>query len=270
MIGRRSVIGLTLLSALLFTVFATQSAVAATAVNTTGFTCIKGEGAKDFADAHCDKNVGAGKGEYGHVLVPLGKEMEVEVGNEGVTEETKSTEPAVLKSSIGLTKTEISCASAKGKGSGLQKDTEGKHGGTGSGSTKFSGCKVVTPLKCTVKEPIEVSVAGGPVEALGPEANEMAGEVKGAGEKETFTQITYEGPECALKGLGFSVTGSAFVTSGPTTESSQTNKWTGATAVYTPKNGMEKLKLGSNTAEVSVITTVRAVGGAPLSGTTVT
>ena len=97
----------------------------------------------------------------------------------------------------------------------------------------------------------------------------MGGEVKGSGAEETFTEITYTGAECSLKGKTFKVKGSAIATSGPTTESGQTGKSTGATAVYTPKNSMQKLKLGIETAEFTAIATSLA-GGTPLSGTTVT
>jgi hypothetical protein len=56
MIGRRAVVSLSLLSALLFSAFAAQSASATKATNTTTFTCVKGTpGTEQFEDAHCDK-----------------------------------------------------------------------------------------------------------------------------------------------------------------------------------------------------------------------
>jgi hypothetical protein len=271
MIGCRSVGHLVLLNTFLICAFAAQSASAAPAQNTTAFTCVKGGGAKDFADEHCDQNVGAEKGEYGHVAIAVGKETEVELTNKNVTNSTKDKEPAVLKSKVGLTSTEITCQSASGQGTFKNEEPVNKqHGGSGSGSTNFTECTVNKPAKCTVKQPISVKVKGVPVEKLGAGANEMGGEVKGSGEGETFTEITFEGEECSLKGKTFKVSGSAIVTSGPTTESSQTGKSTGATAVYTPKKEMQKLKVGAEVAEVSLITTVRAVAGNPLSGTTVT
>jgi hypothetical protein len=271
MIGRRSVFGLALLSALALSAFATQSASAAKATNTTAFTCVKGGGALDFADAHCGQNVGAKKGEYGHVAIPLGQKTEGETTNQNVTGSTKESEPATLKSKVAGVKITIQCAAVKGKGTGVQEEKEGKHTGSGEGTTEFTLCEVKELTKCTVREPIVATVTGEALEKLGPGENEMGGEARQV-EGKPITQILFEnkGEEaCALNGKTFNVTGSAIVTSGPTTESSQTTKWTGATAVYTPKNGMQSLKLGAETAELSLITTVTA-NGIPLSGTTVT
>jgi hypothetical protein len=41
----------------------------------------------------------------------------------------------------------------------------------------------------------------------------------------------------------------------PTTESSPTNHWSGATVVFTPEKEMQKLKLGVEVAEFSTIVT---------------
>jgi hypothetical protein len=273
MIGRRSVIGLALLSALAVSAFAAQTASAVEATNTTAFTCVKGSGALDFADAHCDQNVGAGKGEYGHVAIE--KETSGEATNEKVTNSTKDSEPAVLKSKVAGAKITIECAVVKGEGTGANKEIEKRHTGSGKGSTKFSSCNVKELTKCVVAEPIVASVTGVPLEGLiGPkeEKNAMGGEVKGTGAEETFTEIEFKnkGAEaCAVNAKKFPVKGSATVTSGPTTESSQAGKSTGATAVYTPKFKMQNLKLGVETAEFSLITTVTA-NGIPLSGTTFT
>jgi hypothetical protein len=270
MIGRKAIVGLSVLSALLFCAFAAESAFAVAAVNTTAFTCAKGGGDKDFSDAHCDQNVGKEKGEYGHIAIAVGKETKVELTNAKVTEETKKSEPAVFKSKVGLTKTELECATLKGEGTFTNVETEGKHTGTGQASIKFSECTVKQPQKCSVSEPIVATGTGVPVEKLGAGANEMGGEVKGSGAEETFTEVTYTGAECSLKGKTFKIKGSAIATSGPTTESSQTGKSTGATAVYTPKNEMQKLKLGIEPAEFTSIGTALVTGGSPLSGTTVT
>jgi hypothetical protein len=273
MIGRRAAIGLSLLSALVVCAFIAQAASAAKATNTTAFTCVKGGGAKDFADAHCDKNVGEGKGEYGHVAIPLGEKTEGETTNKSVTEETKKSEPAVLKSKVAGAKVTIECANVKGKGSGVQEEpTIGVHTGKGEGSTEFTTCTVKELAKCVVAEPIIALVTGEALEKLGPGENEMGGEARGAGAEETITEIEFKNKgeeKCAINAQRFKIKGSATVTSGPTTESSQTGKSTGATAVYTPKNGMQKLKLGPEVAEFSLITTVTA-NGIPLSGTTVT
>jgi hypothetical protein len=271
MIGRRVAVGLSLLSAMLLCAFAAQNALAVKAVNTTAYTCIGVASGGDFDDAHCD-NVNAKKeGKFTHKAVPLNEETKVELTNEKVTNSTKDREPAVFKSKVGLTKTEIECLTVKGEGTFTNQESEkGVHSGTGKASIKFSECTVKQPLKCTVSEPIVASGTGAPVEGLGPGSNEMGGEVKGSGAEETFTEVTYTGAECSLKGKTFKIKGSAIATSGPTTESSQTGKSTGATAVYTPKNEMQKLKLGIEPAEFTSIGTALVTGGSPLSGTTVT
>jgi hypothetical protein len=271
MIGRRAIIGLALLSALLLCAFTAQSASAAKAVNTTGVTCVEvAAGTGDFTDAHCDIS---GKGNFAHKAIANDLTTEGKATNQGVTESTKKSEPAVLKSKVGLTATEITCntAEAEPKNSlGHNIETEGKHTITGTGRGIAKTCTVNKPAKCTVKEPIEGNGTGFAVEGLGAGANEMGAELVGSGAEETFTEITFEGAECALKAKTFKVKGSVIVTSGPTTESSQTNKWTGATAVLTPKNGMEKLKLGVETAEVTGIGTATGPSGAPFAATTVT
>ncbi len=273
MIGRRFVIALSLLSALLLCALTAASASAVKSKNTTAFTCVKGGGAKDFSDAHCSFSVGEGKGEYGHVVIPVGEKTSGEATNVGVTNSTKDSEPAILKGKIALTKVTIECTTAKGKGSGVQEEPEkGVHYGSGEASTEFSFCNVKELAKCIVTEPIKVQLTAIAHEKLGAAENEMGGEVIGAGAEETFAEITFKnkGAEaCALNGKTFPIKGSALVTSGPGTESPQTGKSTGATAVYTPKNSMQKLKLGAEAAEFSVITKVTA-NGIPLSGTTVT
>jgi hypothetical protein len=268
MIQPRVVAGLSLLCALLFCAFTAQTASAAKAINTTAVTCVPEPNKKgDFTDEHCDTASPEKIGGFTHAAIENGKTTEVELTNEKVTEATKKSEPAVLKGTVALVKTEIECATAKGKGTFTnQEPILGQHTGSGSGSTEMSKCTVKAPTKCSVKEPILVEVTGTPVEGLtGPkeEKNAMGGEVVGKGEKETFTSIEFQGTECALKNKIFIVQGSAIVTSGPTTESNQTGKSTGATAVYTPKFSMQKLTFGASPAEFSLITTVRR---APIEG----
>jgi hypothetical protein len=281
MIGRRAVVGLSLLSALLFCAFAAQSASAAKAVNTTMFTCVENGGKKDFADAHCDEKVAEGK--FGHVAVANDVTTEIAATNAKVTETTKKSEPAVLKSKVGLTEVEISCntvANEPQNSLAHNVETEGKHTLTGTVRTHFGNtekkepldCTVKKPAKCTVKEPIVSNATFEAVEKLGkPAENEMGIELKGSGAEETFAEITFEGPECALKGKTFKVKGSVIGTSGPTTESSQTNHWSGATVVFTPKKEMQKLKLGAEPAEFeTIVTQSMAGGGNPITATTCT
>ncbi len=283
MIGRRAVIGLSLLCALLVCAFAAQSAsalVVTKSSNTTGFTCVKVEDKTgDFEDAHCDKTHLSSAGDYEHKLIPLNTTFKGEATNEKVTNSTKDKEPAILKGTIGLAKIEIECQKVKNNvATSLGHNVEpevGKHTVEGTGETEFSECNVKLLAKCIVKEPIVVKATAHGVEGMvGPkgEANAMGGELVGAGEEETFASIEFKnkgGEVCSLNGKVFPVKGRVVGTNGPTTESAQNGKETGATVVYTPKFKMQTLKLGPNVAELSLITTVKS-GGNPISLTTTT
>jgi hypothetical protein len=267
MIRRKATLGLALLCALLFSAIAVQSASAAAATNTTAFTCVKGGGTKDFKDAHCDEAVGPEKGEYGHVAIPLKETIKVALTNEKTAAGTTASTPAVLKSSLAGVTLEIQCTAANGEGTFKNEELVAKqHTGGGTGTTNMTKCTVTKPAKCTVKEPIALNVKGAPVEGLGAGKNEMGGEVKPI-EGEIFVTITLEGAECALKGKPFEVKGTAIATGGTAT---QTNKHTGATAIYTNAMTKETLSIAGKPAEFSLATTVSSVGGTPIAGTTTT
>jgi hypothetical protein len=284
MIGRRAIIGLSLLSALLFCAFAAQSASAATkSVNTTMFTCVKTE-VGDFIDGHCDTTGVPGKEQFSHVAIPNDTTTEVDTSNLKVTNSTKDAEPWVIKSKVAGAKVTIECTTVKNntakslvhnvESGGIEK----KHTLTGSTVTEDSACTVKEPAKCTVAEPIVFSSNVEGVEGLeGPkgEKNAMGLEFKGAGAEETFGEIEFKNKgeeKCAVGGKKFPVKGSMIGTCGPTTESVQTNKECGATEVFTPKFEMQKLKVGAETAELTTIATRFMAGpeGKPISTTTVT
>jgi hypothetical protein len=263
MIQRIAVVGLALLSSLALCAIAAQSASAAKGINTTGYTCVPEPMEKgDFTDPHCE-TVSTGKGAYTHQLIPLGETHSFGATNEKVTKSTKESEPAVIKSKAGLVSIEITCQSVKGNTKesvvhNVESEIEGKkrHTFTGVAIGEFTSCMVNKPAFCTVKEPIEPKTTFEGVEGLGAGANEMGVEYKGSGAEETFAEIEFKNKEkegCALNGKTFKVKGSLIGTSGPTTESSQTNKSAGATIVISPKKEMQKLKLGVEPAELSFI-----------------
>jgi hypothetical protein len=137
----------------------------------------------------------------------------------------------------------------------------------------MSNCTVKKPTNCVVK-PITATVAGVPVEGLGAGGNEMGAEVRPA-VGEVFTEFTIEDNgtgKCALKNVKIQVVGTLIATGTP----AATAKYSGATAIYSPANGMEKLEIKGTgkPAEFSLATTVRAatkgVAENPLSGTTTT
>lgn len=285
MIGRRAVIGLSLLSALLFCALAAQSASAIVTVksnNTTAFTCVKDPLKKgDFNDAHCDITGVKGASEYKHDLIPLDTTTEVEATNEKVTESTTKPQPATLKGTVAGVKSEIHCNKVKNvvKNSLVHNVQPAKeqHTFTGTIETEFTDCSVSKPAKCDVAEPIISKAEVHGVEGMeGPkgEKNAMGLEFIGHGAEETFATIEYinNGAEiCALKGAKFKVKGRVVATNGPTTESAQENRESGATLVFTPKFKMQTLTLGGNPSEFeTIVTPTMAGGGNPISMTTTT
>lgn len=280
MIGPRvSVAGLLLLTALLVSAFAAQSASAAKSVNTTAVTCVTEPSAKgDFSDAHCDSS-SPEKGNFAHSLIPLGTTTEIDATNEKVTEETKKSEPAVLKGKIALAKVTIECAVVKNlpeKSLLHNVETEGKHTVTGEVAVEYRSCEVKEMAKCVIAEPVVAEATFEGVEKLGAGKNEMGVEFKGKGAEETFTNIEFKnkGAEaCSLNGKQFPAKGSAIGTSGPTTEAGQTNEWSGSTLVFTSKNQMQKMTLGPEPAEFTSIVTPRMAGecgGSAIAATTLT
>jgi hypothetical protein len=281
MIGRRAVIGLSLLSSILLSAFAAQSAFAAeeTSKNTTAFTCEKVGPGNEFADAHCDNKTG---GEFAHKLIPLNTTTELEGSNTSVTESTKKSEPAVLKGTIGLAKVTIECAKVKNNtAKSLVHNVEpvaGQHTFTGTAQNEFSECNVKELAKCIVAEPITSNANIHAVEGMeGPKAekNAMGIEFIGSGAEETFAEVEFKnkGAEaCSLNAKKFPIKGKVVATSGPTTESAQNNKHSGATLVFTPKFKMQTLKLGPNEATFETIgtATMAGAGGNPISLTTTT
>jgi hypothetical protein len=275
MIGRRAVIGLSLLSALLVCALAAQSASAVTATNTTAFTCAPVIGGAGFSDAHCDNAVASGA-TFKHDLIT--GTTTIEGTNEKVTpgekgEATAKSEPAVLKGKLLGGKVTVTCQKVKNNTTESwieNSEPTGKvHKITGTIVTEFSGCAVTETLKCVVKEPIISRANIDGVEGItGPnlEANAMGLEFKGDGANETFTEIFFENKEkevCPLvnEKKPFPVKGSVIATSGPTTKAKQTNVPAGATLVF-EKNiekatQMQKLTLGLEPSEFSTIATAR-------------
>jgi hypothetical protein len=177
--------------------------------------------------------------------------------------------------------TQIECSLTEGEGEITNEEPEAKKHKfkIAKANANYTGCTVVKPAKCTVKEPIAVKATVEGVEGLeGPKAekNAMGLEFKGSGAGEEFASITYEGKECGLNAKTFTVNGAAIATSGPGEEEVQTNKWTGATAIFNPKAKMQTLKFGAITAEYTGVLTSymydveNKVTESPISATTPT
>ena len=173
-------------------------------------------------------------------------------------------------------KTHIECITLAGTGSvGNTEPSAGVHKISGKTTVNLSGCTAKEPANCTVKTPVAMTF--GSAEGLegifnGPkeELNAMGIEYKAEAGKPIAT-ITLEGEKCALKGKPFPVEGSVVGTSGPGTAEKQTNKWSGATNIFTAAMTKETLTAGGKSAEYIGNTTVRMKKeGNPLTATTVT
>ena len=268
MIGHRTAVGLSLLCALIFSAFAVQSASAAKAVNTTAFTCVVAGGNDDFMDPHCDAKVTAGTGNYGHVAISPPLTTEITVDNST----TGGTDPAVLEGKAFGAATQITCKKVHGEGTiqNTEHFATKQHTVDGTITIKYTECSVQKPLKCDVKEPLEVFKAKFEgVEGLGPEGKGMGVEV-GPNESKNLTQITYinNGAElCALNGKTVNVEGSAI-----STGIEPAAKHSGATPDFDHARitGEGTLLFGGVAAGFENTGTVRRKGGNPISLTTTT
>jgi hypothetical protein len=261
---RRVFAAIFLITALLTCFAGAQGAAAAEGKNTTPFTCVENGGERDFSDAHCDKKVTPGTGQFGHVAIPVGTNTSVAIVNDGTKNGTKEATPSILKGTIAGIKSEIVCGTVSGEGTLTGEEPSAKvHRFKTKMNVKKSKCTVPKPaLGCKVKEPIELSTNAESVEGLGAGKNEMGIEYLPAGEH--FMSITLEG--CIIAGT-FNVDGTAIATGTP----SPTERFAGATKSFTNAMTKETLKLAGNAAELEETTTVRMTNGQnPISFTTVT
>jgi len=160
MIGRRAVVGLTLLCALLFSAFAASSAQASN--GTTAFTCEKVTKGAQFSDAHCTKE-GTGEG-FIHKEIKQDETTTIHGTNEKTSADTKTATSAILTSSIGGEPAEITCEKVFAHGGLVNRldpitkehYIEGEAGIT----ILYTGCKFLKPSTCKLKEEkIEVTGA---------------------------------------------------------------------------------------------------------------
>jgi hypothetical protein len=259
-----------MLCALAFCAFAAQSA---SAKGTTAFTCSESATTKDFADEHCDREVGPPEGKWGHVEIAENTETEVEFTNAKTKNETLEATPAILKGEVALAKSEITCKKVTGTGTLKNiKDAGGVMQNEGKLiKVEYSECTVQKPAKCKVKEPIVVNATSITKETLGASGTEMGTELKPAAG--AFAEITFEnlGAEvCSLKGTTAKVEGTAVGTG--SRGSAETVSSSGGTLLFTNSMTKETLKFGGNPAEFqnTITTTMKEVGGKPITYTTTT
>jgi hypothetical protein len=146
MIGRKAIIGLTMLCALLVSAFAAQ---AASAVGTTAYTCTNTgtpTGANRFSEAHC-KTVSNPSGAFFHVAIPAKTTTEIEGSDKSLSGEHTG---AKLKATVAGSAIELVAKEVSGTGTMTNTETGGEMIASGEGKIKYSGvtekllgCKVV-------------------------------------------------------------------------------------------------------------------------------
>jgi hypothetical protein len=265
MIGRRSVIGLSLLCALAVCAFAASGASAAG--GTTLVTCKKGGTTLDFkanaaGESHCSSTdkVTPGTGTYSHFKVANGVPTTITGTNAKTKNETKEAVPPILTGTVAGVAVEIICTTVSSTGSAQNTEptSENHH-------IVITGV-VITYSGCTVAKPAEKScvVKGGTITT-----NSLQGEDK----EDTivfkpttgtsFTGITIE--KCTTTALNgtFNVTGSVTAVPNGATLTVSIAKVTGSS-----------LEFAGQPAGLSLVETIRGkkTGGAeaaePLSVTT--
>jgi hypothetical protein len=265
MTGRRALVGLSLLCALVFSAFAASSASAATS-GLTAVTCKEG-GTKDFSRAHCAKAdaVTPGTGKYGHFKIAEKVETAITGSNEGTEEETKKAKSAILHGISGGVILEITCANVSSTGTQENLLVGEEHRITGKNIVIKYGT-AVTP--CVVKKPVEKGcvVAGGIITT-----NKLHATSVGAGDGLKFTAEPAEGGEggnpfvtitlekCTVAGLNkaYAVTGSVLAEAD------------GATLKVNLERGEKStLEFGGQKAGLTVTETLRMKEGEPIASTT--
>jgi hypothetical protein len=256
MLGRRNIIGLSLICTLLPSAVAAHGASAA---GLTIFECSKEATPKTFSDAHCDKeHIG---GEYGHVVFPSTK-ASIAVTNGGTAEETKKATTAVLEVANlhGFANVVIECAEVSGIGEALNSAPGGIMRGSSEGAVEFhsggGGNCTTNQAGCTVK----VTVAGVKGQSIEVSPTEMGVKLEATGV--SFNSVTFQGT-CGLTAFGgMAVKGSTIATA-----NGETNGH-GATAWFI-RGTMNSLIVGGSAAQlIGKVTFKRASTGNALVLTT--
>jgi hypothetical protein len=201
MSGRRAIVGLCMLCALIFSAVAAQGAAAA---GTTGFTCAATEGGVGFSDAHCLTAVGSAA-KFKHVEIAAGTVTNATITNEKTAAATSASTPAKLVTKKSGVTVEIECTVVTGAGTG-QNVAGPPMKVEGTLTTEYKTCKVLKPANCTVTEPIVVANAKAATFHTGAGATEKG--VKFSPAAAIFTEIKLAGATCPLVGT-FPVEGSA-------------------------------------------------------------
>ncbi|HEX6666680.1 MAG TPA: hypothetical protein VF081_08810 [Solirubrobacterales bacterium] len=166
--GRRAIVGLCMLCALLVSAFAAQSASAIT--GTTAFTCVKGGGGKDLRGEHC-LATGSAAQEFGHVAVAENTTTDLSATNLKSANETITRSTWRLTVTIAGVPMELTATDVSGSGWLENKQSSSiEHYAHGKGTLTFTevivakpenkGCKVTTHKEDGSGSPGEEGEAG--------------------------------------------------------------------------------------------------------------
>jgi hypothetical protein len=259
MTGRKTIVGLGLFCALLFSAFAAQSA---SALGTTAFTCKPSTGVVGFSDEHCDKAAPKETATFSHAEIAAGTKTDVEVTNGKTASSTTASTNAVMeiKGLFGIAKVTITC---KKVGNGPTTSYfENKAGppmsAEGTVDLTYTECtQTGLGLKCFISSkdheekvtPTGTVTAGTIGKTITPSEATMGIEFTSDNANGNFTTFVFTGEGCAFAGQEAPVKGSVVGTPGGTANGA------GATLVVTPATS--KLTVGGKEATLSQTTTTR-------------
>jgi hypothetical protein len=259
--GRKAIVGLSLLWALLFSAVVAQGASA----GQTAFTCQANvtTGAEQFSDAHCDT---AATGNAGFKHVVIAEPTNIKLTNGKTKNNTTEAASAVLHVATlhGISNLTVTCTTVAGIGTMSNVETGGVMEAKGEGEISFTGC-TTNAVNCSVTNPITATVKAHTVEAgLEPAGMGLKFEPLTAGGN--LTTITFTGASCGFRLFpNIPIKGTVVATA-----NGQPNGG-GATAKFAPTNSMEALTVGGEPAELTETATLtNATSGAALTTTTTT
>lgn len=210
MTRRRAIVGFSSFCALLLCALMASNASALR--GTTAYTCapvVKAtELTNGFEDEHCTKAVTGTGVKWAHEEIKAGTKTQLSV---------IATETAKLKTTVAGAMVSLE---AKGFTSCKEKTSvENKENGSkqmeaaGEFCGEFTEVAVIKPIKCSVKNPVVLNEKSqGKTVVKEPKESQYEMYVEFTPAEKAFTAITFEGAECALKGIKFEVTGTAKAT----------------------------------------------------------
>jgi hypothetical protein len=245
--GRRTLVGLALLSALALTAFAAPS-VAQAGTGTTAFTCVAANpaGTGDWLDEHCSEPAG-GTGNWEHEVIPVGQKTKIH--SNSVLGKT-----ITLSGTIATVKAKITCTGATGTGFLTNEEpSAGNHTLTGSATNiSYTGCDMDVG-----KTEVTCSLVGGTVSVSAVKAMDVENAhgfgmgIKFEPEKGNVFASFETGSDCgSLANQSFSITGSALGVPH------------GATLQFTEASTKPTLSLGGNAASFEDTYTLRMINEA--------